>query len=306
MENSTLIKRVNLLSRLTQLLSELLLKQPAPTFDFDVASRHQHSVHELPDVLKTEEKKTPLDIPVLSTIKSQEALELAGHYFCDFMANTDNSISTRFTKRLPGVIHVTYDQSRAIALINEINALKNSIKQEIIKIPEKKRFDFVHGAIPGLMTLQVYRNILYKNIKNSPLRNVSLTWARRPTTDNMTKKDVISLVSSAIERSGTTLSNSFLVDDQLLKAIRASKTDSFKRRRYSRPLPIAQLQFNNKDSAEQSNCYLPLLLIGEPLAPYKIKPLKDFTLKPLNKRKKVSKEVLLSESMNIFAIYPEE
>jgi DNA replication terminus site-binding protein len=304
MENSTIIRQVKLLSLLTESLNDLLLRQPTQSVYLGVPGLQQHLVHQLPDIFKAEEKKPLIDIPVLSSFQSTEALAMAGLHFSNFMSNQDSTISTRFTKRLPGVIHVTYEQERVRTLVNDINNLKDSIKQCVVKVPDKKRFDFVHSAIPGLMTLQVYRHILYKDISNTQLRTVSLTWARRPTTDKLTKEEAIALVSSAVERSDTTLCNSLLIEDDLLKAVKSAKTNTFKHRRYSRPLPIAQLQYNDKEHPEQSNCYLPLLLIGNPLASYKLKPLKDFILKPLNKRKKVTKEVLLSDSMNLFATYP--
>lgn len=305
MENRVIIQQVKILTRLTQSLADLLLKQPTQIIEFGVPGLQQHLVHQLPDILKIDETKNFTDIPILSSIQSTEALEMSGHHFCNFMANEDISISTRFTKRLPGIIHVTYEQDRVVSLISDINNLKDIIKKEVIKIPKKNRFDFVHNAIPGLMTLQVYRHILYRNINNTELRTVSLTWARRPTTEKLTKDEVLSLVSSTADRSTTSLSSSLFIDDNLLKTINSAKTNTFKRRRYSRPLPIAQMQFNNKDYAEQANCYLPLLLIGNPLTQYKLKPLKNFIFKPLNNRKKVSREILLSESLNLFAIYPD-
>jgi hypothetical protein len=297
MRNSKIIQQVDLLTKLTFSLAQTLTKQPWQKTNAD--GHHQHLAHQLPTTLKSDEKTSPDFIPIIETYQDEEALSMAGQYFGKFKAKEDSTLSTRFTDRLPGVIHVTQYQSQVLQLITDINALKDEIKEHVKTVPEKERFSYIHDAIPGLMTLQVYRHILFKEVNDLPLRTISLTWARRPTTDKLTKEGALSLVSSSLDFK----TNTFLFDRSLTETIKNADTDIFKRRRYSRPLPICQLQIKN-EPAFQANCYLPLLLIGEPSTPFKIKPLKDFVLKPLNNRKKTTKEILLSERLNIFAIYP--
>ncbi|MFC3032567.1 DNA replication terminus site-binding protein [Pseudoalteromonas fenneropenaei] len=113
--------------------------------------------------------------------------------------------SGKVIKRYPGILLVNDPDKTLENRIRQINQAKLSFKQQILKITNNDaRFEAVHAAVPGLITLAAYRQIHFEC--DNP-HSVRFTWMQKHSTKTLTK----SIALEMLERSSS-YSNPRMID----------------------------------------------------------------------------------------------
>ena len=131
-----------------------------------------------------------------------EALDLAARGFQAALAATlaafqDHSArpgcSTKATHRLPGWLRFPAACARELApVIEEINAHKLAFKAMVQAAGGRdEKFELVHGALPGVITLQVYRKL---TLLTGELHSLGFTWADKQSISRLSREQVLEML----------------------------------------------------------------------------------------------------------------
>ncbi len=126
-------------------------------------------VYPLPAVAQGEEHE-PIEAIEVGYLSGEAALAATLAAFQDHSARP--GCSTKATHRLPGWLRFPAASARELApVIEEINAHKLAFKAMVQAAGGRdEKFELVHGALPGVITLQVYRKLTW-------LRGICIRWA---------------------------------------------------------------------------------------------------------------------------------
>src|SRR5690554_2620274 len=126
-------------------------------------------VFRLPEVVPEEELIEP-DLIEPEMIQGAVARDegLAGYERC----HTGEGLSTRVVWRLPGVIAVTTDRAQSMVDRTEhINSLRRAFAEVALSVAnEDERYDLIHHAFPGMVYLQVVRQL---RVVQGPIQSVT-------------------------------------------------------------------------------------------------------------------------------------
>lgn len=109
-------------------------------------------------------------------------------------AEVNTGQSTSYVSRTPGIVVVRREHDYVRTLIKELNSTKKEIAL-IVQRPDPKgkhtrtteqKHEFIHDAIPGVMTEQLYRCI---HVEEKPVSNVWFNWTSRPTPKTIEKEN---------------------------------------------------------------------------------------------------------------------
>ena len=119
------------------------------------------------------------------------------NYFKRFYAA--HKASTRFVSRMPGVINCQLPAEKVIGLVKHINELKDQIKA-IVQTGRNhnQRHEFIHDAMPSVMTEQLYRHI---HCTQMPIKSLWFGWRlKRQTNNSLTHQQAIDLLHKHMDK----------------------------------------------------------------------------------------------------------
>ncbi|WP_105213960.1 DNA replication terminus site-binding protein [Pseudoalteromonas sp. T1lg22] len=153
-----------------------------------------------------EQERNPLAAISVQGHRGDTALTQIKNSFLDF--HKDGELSGKLAKRHPGIVLLPRASFATFEpYLLKINELKTEFKQKVLTLDNNDaRFDAVHSAVPGLMTLAFYRHIHFEAY--SPY-SVRFTWMQKHSTKSLTRK----LALTMLERSSA-YSNPRMIDQQ--------------------------------------------------------------------------------------------
>lgn len=143
--------------------------------------------------------RVPLDEPFKVTEHSGfTAFTKAVAHYQKIHANDDES--TRYSKRLPGILCVRTKQPQALLqLISDINSEKDKLATIIRGLADdvNVRFELVHKAEPGLIQPMAIRHLTA--LAHTELLSVSFQWEHKNVIKRITKQDVLEKIERSLE-----------------------------------------------------------------------------------------------------------
>lgn len=260
-------------------------------------------VYELPPVLQGEEEVEVNHIPV-APHTDQEAISLA---LAAFRRHTFiEGHSSKATYRLPGVVILPASCTSSLRpLVDEINRCKQEFKELVLNLGGRdEKFELVHTALPGVVTLQIYRQI---TILSGELQSVGFTWVDKQAITKVDKSKVISM----LERSKNYVPGPFVEDEWLnmvereicdIKRLPASA--ELRIRRPIKTHPMANLRWHDRvPRTQQVKASLPLLICTD--STYKVHALEDYVLRERGPRAdRHSGDELIIERLHLYVRHP--
>ncbi len=173
----------DLIAELTQNFTDELQKQEL----------HYCRYFALPPVKSTEENTVPQHIPSIQ-YKGIDALKKGIDSFHDYFR--DDEISGRVLQRHPGIMVVNGDEKHSlVGHIEQLNKAKEEFKKLVLTIENSDaRFEAVHAAIPGLVTLALYRKIHFETQVPYSLR---FTWMHKHATKMLTREQAMEMLDGS-------------------------------------------------------------------------------------------------------------
>lgn len=169
------------------------------------------AVYSLPSISPEHESDPVSYIDVKPCTEPFQALTMAMHCYGQYYAPINRKISTRFTVRMPGYLFLKSDHvDIGLSLICQLNSLKQQFESFVVKhIPvQDQRFKILHEHLfPGLMTLQLYRQII---VSEQHLRSVRFFWNNKMSILKRTRDEII----SGLRKSQVNPGRSLLADEK--------------------------------------------------------------------------------------------
>lgn len=232
------------------------------------------------------------------------AIAIANKAYSQFTFNSD--MSKRFASRCPGIIQLGKSYTKTVSeLINIINGYKNEIKMIVTheedKIPRftrNERFNLLRDAIPGVITLQLYRNII---CIEDQLSSISFTWANKQSVTKISFKELKALLEVSKNNTPVNTLDKNWSDfiEKEVKLITDSKATNFKIRRPIPANPMVNLRLNDS-SKKMRHAHLPIIVFGDDLI--KVSSLKNYEPKVGHFREKIEIEKYLIDRLKIIPI----
>lgn len=248
-------------------LRELILSRP-PLFV---------RVTTLPDVLAGQESLPTTNIlPEMNY--GHEALLLAAKSWADL--HIKDGLSQKAARRVPGVVwYADNDKTFSRNLVNlvcGINKSKEAIEQHIITsyLP-RERFQPLHDACPGVMTLHLYRQIRLWHCER--VQAIRFCWQEKETVTVPDKTKLLLRLAS----DGEQKPEQGIPLHQLVARVMSTPADKLRIRRKVREQPVANVTFANDDNPagmlKTVTATMPYIIIqNEKL---EMKPLREFIAK---------------------------
>lgn len=119
------------------------------------------------------------------------------NYFKRFYAA--HQASTRFVSRMPGIINCHLPAQKVIGLVKHINDIKDAIKTLVqTGRDHNQRHQFIHDAIPTVMTEQLYRHI---HCTQMPIKSLWFGWRlKRQTNNTLTHDQAVELLHNHMDK----------------------------------------------------------------------------------------------------------
>ncbi|WP_421238714.1 DNA replication terminus site-binding protein [Aeromonas enteropelogenes] len=237
------------LARLAALLHQLELKEA--------------HVYPLPPVPQGEEHD-PIERIEVGYLCGEEALAATLAAYQDHSARP--GCSTKATHRLPGWLRFPAATAPLLApLIEEINRHKLEFKGLVQQAGGRdEKFELVHTALPGVITLQVYRKL---TLLDGELQSLGFTWADKQTINRLSREQVLEMLERS-RRYVPALSNneewSKMVDQEVYDIRRLPADAELRIRRPVKTHPMINLLWQARTPRKQQiKASLPLLLCAD-------------------------------------------
>ena len=237
------------LARLGQQLSRLPLQED--------------HVYPLPAVPQGEEHDPIAQIEV-GYLSGNEALAAAIAAYQDHSARP--GCSTKATHRLPGWLRFPAASASLLRpLLDEINAHKLAFKALVQQAGGRdEKFELVHQALPGVITLQVYRKL---TLLEGELHSLGFTWADKQSISRLSREQVLEMLERS-RRYIPALSNneewSKMVDQEVYDIRRLPADAELRIRRPVKTHPMINLLWQDREPRKQQlKASLPLLLCSD-------------------------------------------
>lgn len=237
------------LARLAQQLSRLPLQEG--------------HVYPLPAVPQGEEHDPIAQIEV-GYLGGDEALAAAIAAYQDHSARP--GCSTKATHRLPGWLRFPAASASLLRpQLDEINAHKLAFKALVQQAGGRdEKFELVHQALPGVITLQVYRKL---TLLEGELHSLGFTWADKQSISRLSRDQVLEMLERS-RRYIPALSNneewSKMVDQEVYDIRRLPADAELRIRRPVKTHPMINLLWQDREPRKQQlKASLPLLLCSD-------------------------------------------
>ena len=130
----------------------------------------------LPEPRSMEEYHPPQEIKVTHSVPGLDTLvDIYRQQRVDKGLAENEPYSTKITRKYPGFIVVNNNHDEVLALVGEINRLRDKFADAVKSITQyiDSRSEILHQVCPWLVTLQVSRNI---RIVTEKIRTLGFTW----------------------------------------------------------------------------------------------------------------------------------
>ncbi|MGO1247599.1 MAG: DNA replication terminus site-binding protein [Oceanisphaera sp.] len=221
----------------------------------------QAACFSLPPVASGDEHQAVSHIPV-HTLYGNEAITGALDGFKQWFMQPN--CSTKASFRLPGyLILPSQAQPQLHELIEHINHLKNQFKAQVQAAGNRdQKFALVHDALPGLITLQVYRHLV---LLPHAVSRLGFTWANKQIIQKVDKDALIKQLSAArLSPPGLTDAQTWqqCVEREMYDVKRVPNTAELRLRRPVKTHPMVNVRWREEiqPRQQQVKAHLPLLL----------------------------------------------
>ncbi len=228
----------------------------------DESEHRQLDYFQLP-MPSAELEAKPLNHIDVTHIKNGSALPLIKGAYLDFLRDKDQS--GRLAKRHPGIVCLPkrYFVNFEPYLL-KINQLKTEFKDLVLTLDNNDaRFDAVHSAVPGLMTLSFYRQIHYQ--ANDPY-SIRFTWMTKHSTKSLTRKLALTMLERSSAYSNPRMIDQShwqqLVEQEKRKVASLSENEKLRIRRPIRVTPEVNIRFADNRRYHVSGA-LPFLVFDD-------------------------------------------
>ncbi|EPU3916204.1 DNA replication terminus site-binding protein [Aeromonas hydrophila] len=174
--------------------------------------------------------------------------------------------STKATHRLPGWLRFPAACAPLLRpLIDEVNECKLAFKALVQQAGGRdEKFELVHRALPGVITLQVYRKLTWLQ---GELHSLGFTWADKQSISRLSREQVLEMLERS-RRYIPALSNneewSKMVDQEVYDIRRLPADAEFRIRRPVKTHPMINLLWQDREPRKQQlKASLPLLLCSD-------------------------------------------
>lgn len=220
-------------------------------------------VYPLPAVPQGQEHE-PIEQIEVGYLGGEEALAATLAAYQDHSARP--GCSTKATHRLPGWLRFSAaSASQLRPLIEEINARKLAFKGLVQQAGGRdEKFELVHRALPGVITLQVYRKL---TLLEGELHSLGFTWADKQSINRLSREQVLEMLERS-RRYIPALSNneewSKMVDQEVYDLRRLPADAELRIRRPVKTHPMSNLLWQDREPRKQQlKASLPLLLCSD-------------------------------------------
>ncbi|WP_163931600.1 DNA replication terminus site-binding protein [Paraferrimonas sp. SM1919] len=194
-----------------------------------------------------------------------------------------DGLSGKYARRYPGCIRFSHQQARKYqldALVEGINAVKNQIKVFVTDNYHDRftRFDALHDALPGVMTLHLYRQI---HLIEKDVQKVRFHWVNKANLQKVNKQQLVAKLNAEAQTSEQ------LYIKQLLNKVVSVKESKL---RYRRPVsiqPVSNIWFADKSRLTKTAA-LPMVIISD----------QHCQIYPLNQLKPITRQARSDQSHN--------
>ncbi|EPL6275315.1 DNA replication terminus site-binding protein [Proteus mirabilis] len=243
------------------------------------------------------DENLPVDRIEPTLLYGAQAIEQTQRSYTDL--HIKDGLSQKSTRRTAGVLW--YDDETpeftadVMALVTAINTAKQSIQDHIITdySSQNARFNALHNACPGVMTLHLYRQI--RAWHNADIQSVRFSWQRKSLLRIPDKAKLLAnMQADVLDNSDVTVPVGNLVQQ-----IANTPQDKLRLRRPAKIQPVANIQFRAEVEGEP-----PTLKGVTALMPYiiiqnqslDVKPLKNYSPRDIQR----SKDRLATEVIGTF------
>ncbi|BDC81693.1 DNA replication terminus site-binding protein [Aeromonas hydrophila] len=174
--------------------------------------------------------------------------------------------STKATHRLPGWLRFPAACAPLLRpLIDEVNECKLAFKALVQQAGGRdEKFELVHRALPGVITLQVYRKLTWLQ---GELHSLGFTWADKQSISRLSREQVLEMLERS-RRYIPALSNneewSKMVDQEVYDIRRLPADAELRIRRPVKTHPMINLLWQDREPRKQQlKASLPLLLCSD-------------------------------------------
>ncbi|MGY4027463.1 DNA replication terminus site-binding protein [Aeromonas rivuli] len=220
-------------------------------------------VYPLPPVLQGKEHE-PISQIAVGQLCGEAAREAAIAAYQHHGARP--GCSTKSTQRLPGWLRLPARCAAQLSpLVEKINHCKQGFKTLVQQAGGRdEKFELVHDALPGVITLQIYRQL---TLLTGELHSFGFTWADKQTIRRLGREQVITM----LERSRhyvPMLSNPSqwqqMVDQEVYDIRRLPAEAELRIRRPVKTHPMVNLLWRDREPRKQQiKASLPLLLCAD-------------------------------------------
>lgn len=220
-------------------------------------------VYPLPAVPQGEEHD-PIEAIEVGYLSGEAALAAAVTAFQDHSARP--GCSTKATHRLPGWLRFPANSAPLLhPLLDEINGHKLAFKALVQAAGGRdEKFELVHGALPGVITLQVYRKL---TLLTGELHSLGFTWADKQSISRLSREQVLEMLERSRRYVPALSSNeewSKMVDQEVYDIRRLPADAQLRIRRPVKTHPMINLLWLDREPRKQQlKASLPLLLCSD-------------------------------------------
>ncbi|MEY8709087.1 DNA replication terminus site-binding protein [Mangrovibacter phragmitis] len=155
----------------------------------------------LPERLKGTEQDDIDEISVTALVGHAARTRALHHFRHFFIQQQSAKQSSKAAVRLPGALCVAvnhHQHSELNSLIDDINQHKQVLKTLItqtVNLPPTARFEWVHQHLPGLITLNAWRQIIRPENPSS----INFGWANKQIIKNLTRDEVLAMLEKSLK-----------------------------------------------------------------------------------------------------------
>lgn len=288
-------------ARLKETFAELELAMSALADLLSATEPLSASCYPLPMVASGEEHLPITHIDV-ATIKDSAAVNAAIEGYRQWYIQPN--VSTKASFRLPGFLVLPRSAKEDLtAIVERINTLKSQFKAQVQEVEGRdQKFTLVHDALPGLITLQVYRHLVLLPHVASRL---GFTWANKQIIQKVDKEKLVQQLMAARYTPPPLVDEQtwlHAVEREIYDVKRLSAEIELRLRRPVKTHPMVNVrwQADVRPRQRQVKAHLPLLLCQDELPA--ITPLSDYP--PVNIRKRRAAQITDEPLIPRLHIYP--
>ena len=228
-------------------------------------------VFTLPTVDKGKEHNAVTTIDVTQWLGHAAHQAAQTHFTRLFIQQQSEKTSSKAAVRLPGAVCYQVDEierGQTLALIQRINLRKQEF-ENIVSVesglPSVQRFEWVHRQLPGLITLNAYRNI---TLLDNPT-TLNFGWANKQIIKNYSRREVIEILENSLKanRAVPPYTREQWAEQIARELNDISHLSDNVRLKIKRPVkvqPVARAWYQERKKQVQHACPSPLVVLCNP------------------------------------------